>query len=81
MLNASDTSIANCTGSELIIFSLKSLISLQENKKAGMNESNKLIPNWQQAFREKQVLQMAETLHKTLGTTIVLHSVQQKSNI
>jgi hypothetical protein len=54
MLTASDTSIANCTGSELIIFSFKSLISLQENKnkKADMNERNKLIPNWQQAFRE-----------------------------
>jgi hypothetical protein len=52
MLKASDTSIANCTGSELIICSLKSLISLQENKKADMNESNKLILNRQQAFRE-----------------------------
>jgi hypothetical protein len=39
MLNASDTSIANRTGSELIIVALNSLISLQQNNK----ESNKLV--------------------------------------
>jgi hypothetical protein len=42
MLNARETSIANRTGSDLIIFSLKSLTSLQQNKRAGMKESNKL---------------------------------------
>jgi hypothetical protein len=56
MLSASDTSIANRTGSELIIFSLKSLISLQQNKKVGMKQSNKIILKWQPAFWEQQMV-------------------------
>jgi hypothetical protein len=40
MLNASDTSTANRTGSELIIFALNSFISLKQNKKAGIKKSN-----------------------------------------
>jgi hypothetical protein len=32
------------------------LISLQQNKKAGMKKSNEFIRNWQQAFWEKQVV-------------------------
>jgi hypothetical protein len=42
MLSASDTSTANRTGSELIIFAFNPLMSLQKKNKSGMKESNKL---------------------------------------
>jgi hypothetical protein len=52
MLNARDTSIANLTGSELIISALNSLSSLQQKNNVRQQLSTKLIKNLYEAKQQ-----------------------------